>query len=228
MAAATFDPDVTITPDHKIIMTGSVTEPVRSLQLIKDTDDTLLGSAQITDTRWSYTQDLNTLPGNTSFTLDEVDSSGNTKTVDSPFSVITGIENAPYSTAVGLKTSDGSNVKFYSNQGELEYHGDFVTGTGIFTETGDKQNTFVFQQNPDTQTITNFHATGASHDTVVLPHADFAGMASLLHNTTMSGGSATIHDPNSNATLTLEGVTKTEMRTHHGDFSFSGSGAVLG
>ena len=97
------------------------------------------------------------------------------------------------------------------------------------TETGDQAHTpFVFWQAEDsadfTQTITNFHVSGQQHDTVLLPHADFANMAALLRDTTMSGGNAVIHEPNSTGTLTLMGVTKTEMKSHPHDFAFNGSG----
>ena len=37
-------------------------------------------------------------------------------------------------------------------------------------------------------------------------------------------GNAVIHEPNSTGTLTLMGVTKTEMKSHPHDFAFNGSG----
>ena len=137
--------------------------------------------------------------------------------MENPFSTITDY----------FGDSKGIASKFYSSNGDLEYHST-LTSTDL-NETGDQVRTsFVFVNDASVQNIvqdiTNFHAVGSNHDTLLLPHADFANMADLLRNTTMSGGNAVIHDPNNSATMTLTGVTKHEMQLHQSDFSFHGSG----
>ena len=100
-----------------------------------------------------------------------------------------------------------------------------------YVETGDALKTqFVYVSGPGTgthETITNFHAAGPDHDTLIMPHADFANLADVIRNTTMSHGNAVIHDPNGGSTMTLMGVSKTELQSHPHDFSFNGTGQMV-
>ena len=235
--AISFDPNVTITPDDKLVLTGSVNEPLRSFELLNTSDETLIGSPQITGSSWSYELEISSGQKDLLFTAAVTDTNGNSTAVVDDLSVITGITGNPFSTFVESISQDGSSAtfKFYSDKGQLEYHTDATTGSdanhAILAMTGDQKNTqFVFTQNPRfAQTITNFHVDGTSHDALLLPHADFSTMADLLRDTTMSSGNAVIHDPNSSGTtLTLMGVTKAEMKAHHNDFSFHGSGGQIG
>lgn len=234
--AFTFNPDITFTLDNKLVLTGTADSSVSKIELFNSGTGADLGSAQISDDgAWSFTQDIDKNQSQNEFKAQVTDNSGKTTSVTDETLAITGITGNPFTSATENFT-DTSNlpIKLYSDQGTLEYHGNFQQ-TGVdsttFTETGDQVHTqFVFLQSSGsediTQKITNFHVDGSSHDTLLLPHADFANMADLLRNTTMSGGNAVIHDPNNNATLTLMGVTKTEMKSHHSDFSFHGSGQL--
>ena len=228
-SAFTFDTDIAFTPDNQMVLTGTADSSVAKIELTNTATNTDLGSAQISNGTWSFSQNIGT--GTESFISAQVtDTSGKTTTVTDETAAFTNLKNTPYPN-ITENFTDSQNITFksYSADGTLGVHGTYQTTENHLsaTETGDQiHSQFVFSQATDaasvTQTITNFHVDGNSHDTLSLPHADFASMADLLRNTTMSGGNAVIQDPNNNATLTLMGVTKTEMKAHHGDFSFHG------
>ena len=227
--AFTFNPDITITPDHKLITTGTVDPSVTNIEIYEAETKADLGPAQISNGTWSFTQNIGNAPAIHVFDGISTDNSGKmTNNINYTY-VWTDIVGEPYKAAEGNANQAHDNYwKFYSGNGTLEYHADWNKDANTFTETGDQSHThFVFTEDYGAQTITNFRADGSKHDSVILPHADFANMADLLRDTTMSHGSAVIHDPNNNSTLTLMGVTKTEMKAHHGDFSFQGSGHLI-
>ena len=229
--AFTFDPDITFSPDHDMTLTGTAASFVSKVEIFEGTKD--LGSAQISNGSWSFTHDIGTSTSPETFSA-KVDALGSTASFNDQTIALSNIKGNPFTSATEtLGNSQGIAFKMYSSNGDLEYHASANgnSATLNFTETGDQAHTqFVFLQDSNAQNIaqkiTNFHVDGNSHDTVLLPHADFANMADLLRNTTMSGGNAVIHDPNNGATLTLMGVTKTEMKAHPHDFAFHGSGQI--
>ena len=72
-----------------------------------------------------------------------------------------------------------------------------------------------------TATIENFKASGPNHDTLNLSGTSLLTLAQVLHHTTMSDGSATIHT-GLDESVTLTGVTKAQLAAHPHDFVFSG------
>ncbi len=78
---------------------------------------------------------------------------------------------------------------------------------------------FVYNPGFAQNDIANFALSGANHDTVSFASSEFSSLAQVLHDTTMAGGNAVIHDPNG-LTLTLGNVTKAEIKANPSDFKF--------
>ena len=231
----TFDPNISFTDPNTLVLSGTASGDFTKVDITtNDAAKTDLGSPQVTDGHWTLNVKLDGLSGQSGFTLAATDALANVTDFNSNFVILPDVKNEPYTT-VEVSFGGGSleHVDLFNKSGDMAYHGDVKDlggGSFQFTETGDAlRTTFVFVDGPDTvlQTITNFHATGAGHDTISLPPSDFTSLADVLRNTTMSNGNATIHDPNNaNASLTLMGVTKAELKSHPHDFSFHGTGQL--
>ena len=236
-SAVSFSPDVSFTADNKLVLTGSVSgDNIGGVELSNNGVD--LGSAQVSQGSWMFTESLGSGLSTFQFKADAM-IAGSKVEAASPDFIVTGIQDSPYTSLVEQQTNSGGTkgtMEFFSQQGDVIAHGTYsLDGASInnvgYTETGDALNThFVYVSGPGTgttQTITNFHATGADHDTLFMPHADFANLADVIRNTTMSHGNAVIHDPNGGSTMTLLGVSKTELKSHPHDFSFHGTGQLV-
>ena len=94
-----------------------------------------------------------------------------------------------------------------------------VGGAGNDTMTGDGgHDRFVFHPGSGRDVVTDFGASGPNRDTLVFTGGDFSGVADVLRHTTMSQDNVIIHiDPRD--TVTLDNVTKAELRAHPSDFS---------
>ena len=228
-AGFAFNPDMTFSARNEMTLTGTAEPYVTNIEI--SDNNVVLGSAVIENGKWSFTDYMGTDTSVNKFAARGESVLGFTSIVDSTISV-NGINGNPFTAVTENIGTNEAKFKMYSSNGDLEYS--MVEPSGDNTiATGNELNArFVFMNNDAAldvaQTITNFHVAGNSHDTVLLPHADFANMADLLRNTTMSGGNALIQDPNGGESLTLMGVTKTEMKAHPHDFAFNGSGQLFG
>ena len=71
------------------------------------------------------------------------------------------------------------------------------------------------------EVIENFRSLGPQRDTLNLSDTSLQSLADVLHHTTMSNGSATIH-LDSQASVTLDGVTRQQIAMHPHEFVFTG------
>lgn len=84
---------------------------------------------------------------------------------------------------------------------------------------GEGAKTFVFTDHPGNAVVSSFNVSGTTHDTLSLPSSEFASLAAVLHSTHMAGGDAVIAASPTD-TITLQGITKAELRAHPSDFAF--------
>ena len=231
----TFDPTISFSNPNTVVLSGTASGDFTKVDITAvGSTPSDLGSPQINDGHWSLSIPLAELGSGAEFTLSATDSTATVSSFDSNFGIGLGITDHPYTTF--QFTSDGSltdHFNFFNQNGALIYQSDAeITGSNSASilDTGHQlHTTFVFLDGVGTtqQTIVNFHVTGASHDTVSLPPSDFTSLADVLRHTTMSNGSATIHDPNNSGdTLTLMGVTKAELKSNPHDFTFHGTGTI--
>jgi hypothetical protein len=94
-------------------------------------------------------------------------------------------------------------------------------GDDTMTAGGNPNETFVFARHPGQEVVTDFKVAGAGHDILSLPKSVFANLAQVLQHTTMQDGNAVIH-MSATDTITLENVTKAELKAHPQDFKFPG------
>ena len=237
-SAVSFSPDVQFTPDNKLVLTGTVDGDNISGVDILTTSGTDLGLAQVSRGIWTFTESLGTDFSTFQLKADAT-IAGSKVESDSPDFIVTGVKDSPYTSIVQQQNvidDTKGTMEFFDRQGNMLLHSTFdLDGPTInnskYVETGDALKTqFVYISGPGTdtaQTITNFHAAGPEHDTLLMPHADFANLAEVIRNTTMSQGNAVIHDPNGGSTMTLMGVSKAELKSHPHDFSFHGTGQLV-
>ena len=228
--AFTFDPNITITPDHQLVLTGTVDPAVRNLQIYDQTGGVLDLSVK-PDGSWSGAESFD--PNTTTtygYKAEYNDGSGQPQIVHDTVATYVGLKGYPFaSEEADFKNPQDIPLRFYSSDGSLNSNIDLNETKHTLTETGDHLHAkFVFYPTSDTpgetEAVANFHlGSKYSHDTLILPHQDFSNMAELLRETDMSGGNAVIHDHDGTATLTLMGITKDEMKAHSSDFSFTGS-----
>ena len=95
-----------------------------------------------------------------------------------------------------------------------------IGGAGNDTMTGNGgHDTFVFTAALGQDTITDFHVTGRERDVLAVSASEFANFADLLRHTSMVDGATVIHaDPQ--GSITLENVTRAELRLHPHDVRF--------
>ena len=144
------------------------------------------------------------------------------------------LDQQPYSGFTDVSTQDGNlAIETFSNrdlthaitgyQDGLKinsFANDTITG-------GDSNETFVFQPSFGHEphfgqdTITDFRGAGRFHDVVSLPKSEFSSIAEILQNTQQVGHDAVIHVTNYD-TITLQNVTKAELRAHPSDFKLHG------
>ena len=92
-----------------------------------------------------------------------------------------------------------------------------VGGAGNDTMTGDGgHDRFVFHPASGRDVVTDFGASGPSRDTLVFTGQDFSSLADILRHTTMSQDNVIIHI-DARDSVTLENVTKADLRAHPSD-----------
>ena len=163
-------------------------------------------------------------------TATETDASGGSLAVQSPYSLQAGLHSpGGFVTEQDLYTPDGSDfvsLTQYRPGGvsRVDVHdagqtfkADYYT---TFNNRGAPDNTFVFSQGNASSVIHGFRASGADHDTVSLPSADFQDFASVIANTQNARGGAVITDPTTGDTVKLTGVSKAELKANPAAFTF--------
>ena len=125
-----------------------------------------------------------------------------------------------------LISSDPSSVEVIDNGDgthSVTGSGDDLTlhsvGNDVMTGGGVRE-AFVFTPGFGRNEVTDFIAGSQDHDTIDLSATHYSTLAQVLRHTTMSDGSATIH-LNPHDTITLDGVTKGQLKAHPNDFSFA-------
>ena len=113
-----------------------------------------------------------------------------------------------------LYNNDGSHTitGFSSGEKFFSLHDDTLNGGGL-------NETFVFKPHFGQDLITDFAAAGAGHDILSLSATEFSSIAQVLSHTQNVNGSAVIH-VDAHDTITLQNVTKAELKAHPNDFSF--------
>ena len=59
-SAFTFDTDIAFTPDNQMVLTGTADSSVAKIELTNTATNTDLGSAQISNGTWSFSQNIGT------------------------------------------------------------------------------------------------------------------------------------------------------------------------
>lgn len=90
----------------------------------------------------------------------------------------------------------------------------------VFDAAGQGSTTFVFNPGYGQDTVRNFEVAGQDHDVLDLPSSDFSSIAAVLRDTHTVNGNAVITDPTSRDTITLTGVTRSELRANKQDITF--------
>lgn len=233
-----FDPNASFSNGTTPILTGRVgaAAGVAGVELFNG--DTDFGSANVNgDGTWTFQGNIGTEDFNDLRAV-ATDSLGQTATASAPYELVTGIRGEPYQaqefdyspdgdsygyTDYGkdgaplvnaFDNGDGTHSIFGQESGQiLESLGnDTMTGAGV-------RERFVFTPGFGQDEITDFYATSPQHDTIDLSNTQFHTLAQVLRHTTMGDGSATIH-LNPHDSITLDGITKAQLKAHPKDFAF--------
>lgn len=153
---------------------------------------------------------------------------------------MSGTDNGSYFSISGLN-SNGNNITVQANFTQpLPPHIDITyndDGTHLIRGTGDDLNlqsisndvmtgggtrdSFAFTPGFGQDEITDFVTGGGNHDVLDLSATRYQSLTQVLHHTTMGDdGSATIH-LNPHDSITLDGVTKSQLAHHSAVFAFS-------
>ena len=220
------------------LLTGTVfdTYGVSGVE-IYDGDIDLGAAAVNSDGTWTFGGELGSSDYST-LTAVATANSGMTASASAPYELVTGIAGAPYRALEYDYGGDGSysydaygahgaslvdaadnfdgthSIEAAANDQQLySIHNDTMTGNG----TGE---TFVFFPNFGRDEVTDFRATGSGHDYVDLTNTQMHKLAQVIAHTTMQGGNAVLH-LYANETVTLDGVTKAQLKAHPGNFLFA-------
>lgn len=217
------------------VLTGTVSKgygPV-SVEIYDGATD--LGAATVRRYgRWTFGANLGT-GDYAHLTAVVTASNGTTATATAPYDLVTGVRGAPYRALEYDDATDGStSYKAYGQDGTAlvtatttidgghtiesvadgqrlySIHDDVMTGGGSNEQ-------FVFFPHFGQDEITDFRVAGAGHDVVDLTNTQFHTLAEVLHHTVTSHGSAEIQ-VNRQDSITLDGVTKAELKAHRNDF----------
>jgi hypothetical protein len=80
---------------------------------------------------------------------------------------------------------------------------------------------FVFSGDFGQVTVKNFISSGGNHDTLLLDHSEFANLAAVIAHTHQVGANTVITAPNPADTITLTGVTASQLTASAHDFAFA-------
>ncbi len=216
-------------------MTGTVAGPVRSVEVYDG--DTDLGAATVTGTAWTFTDNLGS-GDYANLTAVASTASGKTASASAPYELVTGISGEPYRAleydaapdntfsyteysnvgkplVTAVINGDGTHTITASADGQDLYsaYNDTMTGSG----SGER---FVFLPGFGRDVVTDFDVAGPGHDVVDLSSTGLGTLAKVLSATTMVDGNATIHVDKQD-TITLDGVTKAQLKARPGDFVFA-------
>ncbi len=195
-----------------------------------------LGAATISaNGTWTFTDNLGS-GDYANLTAVASAGSGATASATAPYELVTGITGEPYRALEYDYKPDGSDgYKEYSSTGKrlVTANNNDAAGTHTITTSTNGQEiysagndtitingsneTFVFFQGFGHDEVTNFTVAGGGHDIVDLTNTQLHTLAQVLSHTTVAGGSATIHVDGQDA-VTLDGVTKAQLKAHGGDF----------
>ena len=209
-------------------LSGTVSDPdgIYDNAVFLYSDGAYIGAASVnTNGTWSYK--FNQGAGDfTDITATAYDSYFNASSASSDYELITGIQGEPYKTEQITYSPDGTvtNAAFYKSNGKLGYSATYTYDTagdtsGVLTGSGGSI-TFASDSGDKKDSIVNFITGGASHDTLNLSETGITNMHQLLSHSSTSGGNTTIH-LDSYSSITLDGVSKTQLQTHPGDFKFA-------
>ncbi len=119
-------------------------------------------------------------------------------------------------------TTDGGTFGSGPNTSAVTAPGQSVASN--FNDTlntnGQADTRFVFTAGFGQDVVQNFVAAGQGHDVLDLPQSDFTSIADVLRNTNNAAGGAVIHDPTTQDTIKVSGVSKTALAQHKNDFMF--------
>ena len=163
---------------------------------------------------------------------------GTTASATAPYELVTGVTGAPYRAIEYDYSSNGSYgyTEYGRNGTPLVYaldNGDSThtifamanhqtlasIGNDVMTGGGVSE-TFTFQPHAGHEEVTDFLAAGLGHDTLDLSATHLTTLAQVLQHTTMHAGSAVIH-LNPQDTITLDGISKTQLKAHPHDFALA-------
>ncbi len=164
--------------------------------------------------------------------------SGTTASAAAPYELVTGVAGQPYRALEYDYAADGSyGYTEYSNLGKplvvatnngdgthtvtANANGQVLYSAGNDTLTGGgSSETFVYLPGSGRDVVTDFQAAGQGHDVLDLSNTHLNTLAQVLNSTTVSGGTATIH-VNRQDTITLDGVSRADLKAHRSDFLFA-------
>ncbi|HEX4766232.1 MAG TPA: hypothetical protein VH414_08135 [Lichenihabitans sp.] len=231
-----FDPTAAFAGSTEAVLSGTASDNLGPVAVeIYDGSKDLGAATLYAPGAWTFDAHLG--PGTHELTAIATNVVGQSSVADSSYSLVTGINDQPYvyqeidhdgsgavvrisdyaadGTLASQRRSNGNHTNMIvgSQPGQIlrSVENDLMTGGGANT-------TFVFTSHFGRDEITNFTASGSTHDFISLPRAEFASVAAVLrHTTTALDGSAVIHvDPRDS--IKLDGVTKAQLLTHPNDF----------
>lgn len=222
-----FDSNIKGGIDKSATLTGTVSDPDGVYGVFLYSDGTYIGAANVNSANGTWSYAFNQGAGDfNNITATAYDNYFNSSTASSNYELITGISGEPYKTEQFTYSPDGSvtNVAAYKGNGSLAYSSTYKydpAGDAFSVVTGSGGNvTFASDSGDKKDSITNFIASGNSHDTLNLSDSGIHNMGQLLHHSVTSGGDTTIH-LDSYSSITLDGVSKAQLQAHPGDFKFA-------
>ena len=219
------------------ILNGTVSDsygPV-SVEIFNGHQD--LGAAAVNDGTWTFMGNLGS-GDYADLTAVATPQLGTTTSANASFELVTGIQGEPYHAleydhdtrgsygyteygaqgkvlVTAANNSDGTHDVQASENGQILYSvaRDTMTGNG-------SNETFVFTQGFAKDEVTDFAVTGSGHDTIDLTNTQMHTLAQVIAHTSQVGANAVLH-LFGNETVTLDGVTKAQLKAHPGDFLFA-------
>ena len=196
--------------------------------------ESVRGAATVSCNTWTFTDNFGS-GDYANLTAVATSNLGNTASATAPYELVTGVTGQPYraieydyapdgSYGYTIHDSHGATIVTATNNADGTHTiKAFVPNQELYsagkdTMLGNGSNeTFVFSQGFGHDRIENFGVTGAGHDYLDLTGTQITTLAAALNHTTQVGGNAVLH-LYGNETVTLDGVTKAQLKAHPGDF----------
>lgn len=209
------DPDI-----HDHLVVGAVNGLTANVgHEVKGTYGSLTLNA---DGSYAYTANKGALPAQIvaqdTFNYTVSDGQGGTSTV--PLNIVVSNPDVTYRSGVNttLVGSNGKNVLDGSAGHDVLMGGNgadvLIGGNGDKLTGGSGPDTFLFRPDFGTNVITDFNI---NDDVLQLDKSLFANVADILSHTTNTAAGAVINDGHGD-TITLTGLTLSQLQTHHSDF----------